>query len=207
MKKFSAIAFFTLALLSGAPRADTSIATPPDEIVHKTTDDMLAIIKANRSAYVQDHTKLYKMAEEKVLPHFDFARMSQWVLGLHWRQATPEQRGHFVAQFRDLLVRTYSTALLNYTSQQVVYYPLTIKPADKEVLVKTEIKQSGGAPSIPINYSFYKNKDDAWKVYDVTIDGVSLVANYRSVYAAKVREQGMDGLLASMADSAKAARK
>ena len=207
MKKFSAIAFFTLALLSGALQANTDTATPPDELVHKTTDEMLATIKANRSAYAQDHTKLYKMAEEKVLPHFDFARMSQWVLGLNWRQATPEQRGRFVAQFRDLLVRTYSTALLNYTSQQIVYHPLTIKPTDKEVLVKTAVKQSGGAPPIPINYSFYKNKDGDWKVYDVTIDGVSLVTNYRSVYASKVREQGMDGLLASMADSAKAARK
>ncbi len=207
MKKFSAIAFFTLALLSSPLQANTEAATLPDELVHKTTDDMLATIKANRSAYAQDHTKLYKMAEEKVLPHFDFARMSQWVLGLSWRQATPEQRGRFVAQFHDLLVRTYSTALLNYTSQQVVYYPLTIKPTDKEVLVKTEIKQSGGAPSIPINYSFYKNKDGDWKVYDVSIDGVSLVTNYRSVYAAKVREQGMDGLLASMESSAKAARK
>jgi phospholipid transport system substrate-binding protein len=147
------------------------------------------------------------MAEEKVLPHFDFVRMSQWVLGLNWRKATPEQRGRFVAQFRDLLVRTYSTALLNYTDQQIIYRPLTLQPADADVLVKTEVKQSGGAPNIPINYSFYKNKDGAWKVYDVTIDGVSLVTNYRSVYASKVKDQGMDGLLASMLESAKESRK
>ena len=93
------------------------------------------------------------------------------------------------------------------TKAGTVSRPLNMKPTDDDVLVRTEVKQNGGAPNIPINYSFYKNKDDAWKVYDVTIDGVSLVANYRSVYAAKVREQGMDGLLASMADSAKAARK
>lgn len=207
MKKLSTLVFFALALFSGVSWANTDAATPPDELVRKATNEILATIKANRDAYAQDHAKLYKMAEEKVLPHFDFARMSQWVLGLNWRQATPEQRGRFVAQFRDLLVRTYSTALLSYTNQQIIYAPLTVKPADTDVLVKTEVKQSGGAPNIPINYSFYKDKDGTWKVYDVTIDGVSLVTNYRSVYASKVREQGMDGLLKSMADTAKATRK
>ena len=207
MKKLSTLVFCALALFSGVSWANTDAATPPDELVRKATNEILATIKANRDAYAQDHAKLYKMAEEKVLPHFDFARMSQWVLGLNWRQATPEQRGRFVAQFRDLLVRTYSTALLSYTNQQIIYAPLTVKPTDTDVLVKTEVKQSGGAPNIPINYSFYKDKDGAWKVYDVTIDGVSLVTNYRSVYASKVREQGMDGLLKSMADTAKATRK
>lgn len=207
MKRYFAVLSVALLLLGGPARADNAAGTAPDELVHKATDEILATIKANRDAYAKDHTKLYKMAEEKVLPHFDFVRMSQWVLGLNWRKATPEQRGRFVAQFRDLLVRTYSTALLNYTDQQIIYRPLTLQPADEDVLVKTEVKQSGGEPNIPINYSFYKNKDGAWKVYDVTIDGVSLVTNYRSVYASKVKDQGMDGLLASMLESAKESRK
>ena len=207
MKRFFAVVAVALLLLGGAARADNAAVSAPDELVHKATDEILATIKANRDAYAKDHGKLYKMAEEKVLPHFDFVRMSQWVLGLNWRKATPEQRGRFVAQFRDLLVRTYSTALLNYTDQQIIYRPLTLQPADEDVLVKTEVKQSGGEPNIPINYSFYKNKEGAWKVYDVTIDGVSLVTNYRSVYASKVKDQGMDGLLASMLESAKESRK
>jgi phospholipid transport system substrate-binding protein len=207
MKRYFAVLSVALLLLGGTARADNAAGSAPDELVHKATDEILATIKADRDAYAKDHTKLYKMAEEKVLPHFDFVRMSQWVLGLNWRKATPEQRGRFVAQFRDLLVRTYSTALLNYTDQQIIYRPLTLQPADDDVLVKTEVKQSGGAPNIPINYSFYKNKDGAWKVYDVTIDGVSLVTNYRSVYASKVKDQGMDGLLASMLESAKESRK
>jgi phospholipid transport system substrate-binding protein len=207
MKRYFAVLSVALLLLGGTARADNAAGSAPDELVHKATDEILATIKADRDAYAKDHTKLYKMAEEKVLPHFDFVRMSQWVLGLNWRKATPEQRGRFVAQFRDLLVRTYSTALLNYTDQQIIYRPLTLQPADADVLVKTEVKQSGGAPNIPINYSFYKNKDGAWKVYDVTIDGVSLVTNYRSVYASKVKDQGMDGLLASMLESAKESRK
>ena len=194
-------------LLGAVAYADGAASSAPDQLVHRTADEMLAKIRADRPAYAKDHAKLYKMAEEKVLPHFDFVRMSQWVLGLNWRSATPEQRGRFVAQFRDLLVRTYSTALLNYTDQEIIYRPLTLKPTDDDVLVRTEVKQSGGAPNIPINYSFYKNKDGAWKVYDVTIDGVSLVTNYRSVYASKVKDQGMDGLLTSMLESAKESRK
>jgi phospholipid transport system substrate-binding protein len=205
MKRITVFACLVLMLSCGAARAASAV--PPDELVRKATDEILATIKANRDAYSKDHTKLYKMAEEKVLPHFDFVRMSQWVLGLNWRKATPEQRGLFVAQFRDLLVRTYSTALLNYTDQEIIYRPLSVKDTDEDVLVRTEVKQSGGAPNVPINYSFYRNKDGLWKVYDVTIEGVSIVTNYRSVYASKIRDQGMDALLASMTQSAGEARK
>lgn len=182
--------------------------TPPEEIVSKTTDEILTIVRADKQAYVKDHSKLYKLADEKVLPHFDFVRMSQWVLGKHWREATPEQRGKFVTEFRDLLVRTYSTALLNYTDQKIVVLPVNRKADDEEVVVKTEVKQSGGAPNVPIHYTFYKNKkDNAWKVYDVTIEGVSLVTNYRSVYATKIRQEGLDALLVSMAQSNKSGDK
>jgi phospholipid transport system substrate-binding protein len=204
MKKFATLACCVL-LLAGAVSRAAAVPAAPDEMVRTTTDEILASIKANRDSYAKDHNKLYQMAEEKVLPHFDFVRMSQWVLGVNWRSATPEQRGRFVAQFRDLLVRTYSTALLNYTDQELIYHDLKISPADDDVLVKTEVKQRGGAPNVPINYNFYKNKEGLWKVYDVSVDGISLVTNYRSVYAAKIKEQGMDALLASMADSAKEA--
>ena len=207
MNRFAVVACLAMMLSGAVAHAAGDTVLPPDELVRKATDEILATIKANRDAYSKDHTRLYKMAEEKVLPHFDFARMSQWVLGLNWRKATPEQRGLFVAQFRDLLVRTYSTALLNYTDQEIIYRPLKFKETDEDVLVKTEVKQSGGSPNVPINYSFYKNKDGLWKVYDVTIEGVSIVTNYRSVYASKIRDQGMDALLASMAQSAKEARK
>lgn len=174
--------------------------TPPEQIVRETTDEILRIVRADKKSFERDHRKLYKLADEKVLPHFDFVRMSQWVLGRHWRDATPEQRGRFVVEFRDLLVRTYSTALLNYTDQEIVVLPVARKPGDEEVTVKTEVRQKGGAPNVPIHYTFYK-KGDAWKVYDVSIEGVSLVTNYRSVYATKIREEGLEALLVSMAQS------
>ncbi len=197
------LAFAALTALAAAAAG----ANTPEELVHKTTDEILVTIKANRAAYAKDLTKLYKMADEKVLPHFDFTRMSQWVLGRHWRETTPEQRGRFTTEFRDVLVRTYATALLNYTDQQIVYLPVQQRPGEEEVLVRTEVKQSGGAPNIPIHYSFYKNKDGAWKVFDVTIEGVSLVTNYRSVYSSKIKREGMDALLASMAENNRQSRK
>lgn len=195
MRKILLLASVLVLSMLGVARAETA----PEELVHRTTDEILADIKLHRDAYAKDYSKLYKMADEKVLPYFDFRRMSQWVLGQNWRTATPEQRDRFVGEFRALLVRTYATALLNYTDQKIVYFPVQSRPGDDDVTVKTAVKQTGGAPDIPIHYSFYKNKAGEWKVYDVTIDGVSLVTNYRSVYATKVREKGMDGLIAEIA--------
>ena len=195
-----------LLALSLAVAAPSWAGPPPDQLVRKTTDEILALTKANREVYAKDVSKLYAMADEKVLPHFDFARMAQWVLGKHWRAATPDQRGQFTVEFRDLLVRTYATALLSYTDQQIVYLPLTVKPGEQDVTVKTEVKQTSGGPNIPIHYTFYKKGDD-WKVYDMSIENVSLVTNYRSVYASKIGKEGLDALIASLAQSNKQARK
>jgi phospholipid transport system substrate-binding protein len=194
----------SVLLLSVLGVAHAEVA--PEELVRKTADEILAEIKAHRDVYAKDYAKLYKMADEKVLLHFDFRRMSQWVLGRFWKQATPEQRDRFTSEFRDLLVGTYSQALLNYNDQKIIYLPVQRKPQDTEATVKTEVKQTGGQPNIPIHYSFYKNKDGAWKVYDITIEGVSLVTNYRSIYATKIREKGMDALIAEIADNNKQKR-
>lgn len=194
MRQFLLLPFVLLLAVLGVARAEVA----PEELVRSTVDLILADIKQNREVYARDYGKLYRMADEKVLPHFDFRRMSQWVLGRNWRDATPEQRDRFVAAFRDLLVRTYSQALLNYKDEQIIYLPVQRQPHDTEVLVKTEVKQSGGQTNIPIHYSFYKNKDGAWKVYDVSVEGISLVTNYRSVYATKIREQGIDALISEI---------
>ncbi len=196
MKRIYAIV--TLILLLATAGVYGQNESTPDEIVRKTTQDIIGLIKANRAEYSKDITKLYAMVDQKVLPHFDFERMSQWVLGRYWRQANEEQRARFMKEFRELLVRTYATALLNYTDQEVVYAPFTGKPNDEEAVVKTEIKQTNGGPNIPIQYAFY-NKKPGWKVYDVVIDGVSLVSNYRATYASKLRQQGIDAVIASIA--------
>jgi phospholipid transport system substrate-binding protein len=197
MKRVHAIFVLMLMLVAGNVYAQNE--PMPDELVRKTTQEIIGLIKANRAAYSEDVNKLYAMVEQKVLPHFDFARMSQWILGRYWRQANEEQRTRFIKEFRELLVRTYATALLNYTDQEVVYAPFNGKPEDEEAVVKTEIKQSGGGPNIPIQYAFYHKKPGGWKVYDLTIDGVSLVANYRATYAGKLKQEGVDAVIASIA--------
>jgi len=201
MRKLLLLTSVLVLSVLGVVRAEVA----PEQLVRSTADVILAEIKKNRDLYSRDYARLYKMADEKVLPHFDFRRMSQWVLGRSWRDASPEQRDRFIAAFRDLLVRTYSTALLNYKDQEIIYLPVPVQAGSDEALVKTEVKQGGGQPNIPIHYSFYKNRDGQWKVYDVTIEGVSLVTNYRSVYATKIREKGIDALINDIDDSNKKA--
>lgn len=176
--------------------------TPPDELVGKVTARIVELIKKNREEYARDHQKLYEMVDREVLPYFDFRVMARSVLGRYWREASEQQRDRFIKEFRDLLVRTYATALLKYNDEEIRYLPVRAAPEDKTVLVRTEVVQSGGGESIPINYSFYRS-NDGWKVYDVSVGGVSLVTNYRSTYAEKIRREGLDKLIAELAEANK----
>lgn len=173
-------------------------AAPPDGLVRKVTDRIIELIQENRETYARDHQQLYAMVDREVLPYFDFRVMARSVLGRHWRDASEAQRERFIKEFRDLLVRTYATALLKYTDEEIRILPFRAGPEDKTVLVRTEVVPGGGGPSIPIHYSFFRT-NDGWKVYDVAVEGVSLVTNYRSVYAERIRAQGLDALIESMA--------
>ncbi len=186
-----------ILLLPGLSWAESEM---PDQLVRETTVKITALLKANRDEYTKDHQKLYAMVYENILPHFDFRAMSRQVLGRYWRQANEDQRTRFADEFRDLLVRTYATALLKYTDGEIAYLPFNWKPGDRTAIVRTEVKQGSGAPNVPIYYSFYR-KNSAWKVYDVTIEGISLVTNYRSAYADKIRKEGIDALIASISQS------
>lgn len=190
--------FLALFCASNAVWAMAEAPASAQEMVQKQTDLMLSTFKAQREQITKDQQLLYKLVDEIVLPHFDFEKMSSWVIGKHWRNATDEQKARFVQEFRTLLVRTYAVALYEYTDQQVVYLPSRSDPAATEAVVKTEVRQSGGAPPISINYDLYL-KDGAWKVYDVIIEGTSLVTNYRSNYASEIRQNGLDSLIAKLA--------
>lgn len=174
-------------------------ADSPEQLVRKVSDRIIELIKTNRDAYAKDHQKLYAMVDREVLPYFDFRVMSRSVLGRHWRNASEEQRERFIKEFRELLVRTYATALLKYNDQEIRYLPYRGQPDDKTVLVRTEVVQDGGQ-NVPINYSFYRG-DQGWKVYDVSVAGVSLVTNYRGAYADRIRTQGLDGLIKSLSEA------
>lgn len=175
-------------------------ATQPDAIVRQTITGVLEQLKKNKAQYEADHNKLFSMVDERILPYFDFRKMSQLVLGLNWRRATDEQREKFVSEFKQLLVRTYAIALLKYTNQTLEYLPYTGQPTDKVVTVKVNIKQSGGSPDIPVYTQFYNGKN-GWRVIDISIEGISLVTNYRNVYNDTIRTDGLDKLIQSIAKS------
>ena len=139
-----------------------------------------------------------QLVESKVLPHFNFARMTQLAVGRNWRQTTPEQQKALIEEFRTLLVRTYTTAFTLYKNQTVDYKPVRMAPTDTDVVVKSLIKQPTGQP-VAVDYSMEK-LGGAWKVYDVKIEGVSLVENYRNTFNNEIQKSGVDGLIKALAD-------
>lgn len=172
--------------------------TAPDELVRRSTTEVLAMLKADKDLAAGDPVKVEKLADEKILPYFNFQRMTRLAVGRGWRDATDAQKTSLINEFRKLLVRTYSSSLSQFKNQQIEVRPLKIGPSESEVVVKTTISQQG-APGIPIDYSMEKTKD-GWKVFDVLIDGVSLVTNYRSSFATEIKNGGVDGLVKSLSD-------
>jgi phospholipid transport system substrate-binding protein len=171
----------------------------PDELVRKNTADVLAAIKADKDLVAGDIAKVEKLASEKILPYFNFTRMTQLAVGRSWREATDAQKMALTNEFRRLLVRTYASSLTQFRNQTIDVRPLKVAAADTEVVVKTVVNQPSGGQPIPIDYSMEKLAD-GWKVYDVLIDGVSLVTNYRSSFATEIKNGGIDGLVKSLAD-------
>lgn len=197
----SFFAVLALVLAGTAHAADT----PPDVLARTTTQEVLTLLKQDKDLRNGDLTKVYQLVEAKILPNFDFNRMTQLAVGKNWPRASAQQKQALVTEFRNLLVRTYSTSLTAFSNQTVEFKPLALKPDDDDVTVRTEIRQPGGQP-IPIDYSMYKTSF-GWKVYDVSIDGVSLVTNYRASFASTIRQNGIDGLIRTLAEqSSRAAR-
>ena len=191
--------FLLLALTTGFHSAPVlATDTPPDVLARTTTNEVLAILKQDKYLQNGNLGKVYQLVEAKILPNFDFSRMTQLVIGKHWPSATARQKQALVTEFRNLLVRTYSSSLTAFTNQTVEFKPLAIKPDDTDVTVRSEIRQPGGQP-IPIDYRMYKTAF-GWKIYDVTIDGVSLVTNYRSSFSSTIRQKGIDGLIKTLTD-------
>ena len=170
----------------------------PDALVKRTTDEVLAIIKADKDLQSGNISKVVQLAEQKVLPHFDFERMTRLAVGRNWNQATPEQKQALTKEFRTMLVRTYSSSLSQYRNQTIEVKPAKVGAQDKEATVRTAVIQQGGPP-IPIDYAMEK-MDSGWKVYDVIIDGASLVTTYRGTFNDQVQKGGIDGLLKTLQD-------
>jgi len=191
------IAALLVLLSTTAPAAGAASDITPQELVRDTSSRMLTALRSEHDAIVKNSDHLYQLVSQIVLPYFDFERMSQWVLGRNWRTATPDQRARFVKQFRTLLVHTYSNALSRYADEKIVYLPSGDDGRSGRVTVRTEIEQGG--TTIPISYSMYLTRD-GWKVYDVSVSGISLVTNYRSTFGNIIRERGMDSLIQQLTD-------
>lgn len=169
----------------------------PDALVKKVTDDVLTIVRQDKEIQSGNTKKAIELVEAKVLPNFNFQRMTALAVGRDWNKATPEQKKHLSDEFKTLLVRTYSNALTSYKDQTVRYKPTKMQAGDADVVVRTEIVQSGSKP-IQLDYSLEKQAE-GWKVYDVIVAGVSLVTNYRDTFAQEVRSNGIDGLIQMLA--------
>jgi phospholipid transport system substrate-binding protein len=170
----------------------------PDVLVKSVTQEVIGIIRQDKDIQAGNQKKTVALVEDKVLPHFNFGRMTALAVGPNWRKATAEQQKQLVDQFRTLLVRTYSSALAAYRNQAIEFKPLRAQAADTDVMVRSDVKQPGGEP-VTIDYSMEKTPA-GWKVYDVAIGGVSLVTTYRETFINEIRASGIDGLIKALAD-------
>ncbi len=187
--------FFAAFAVLIAATAQASIA--PDVLARNTTNEVIQIVKQDADIKNGQASKVLSLVETKILPHFDFEHMVKLAVARNWNVATPEQQSRLIEEFRALLVRTYSASLSSVAQYKIDFKPLRTNNGDTDVIVNSEVSKPG-APPITIDYRMEK-KGDAWKVYDVLVDNVSLVTVYRNTFNSEVRKGGIDGLIATLA--------
>jgi phospholipid transport system substrate-binding protein len=169
----------------------------PDVLIKEVSAEVIATIRQDPAIRAGDRRKIAELVETKIVPHFDFRRATQTAVGAGWRRATPAQQERLVEEFRTLVLRTYSGALAGYRDQVIEFRPLRVRPEDSEVTVYSRVKQPG-AEAIVIEYDMARS-ESGWKVFDIRVAGISLVANYRSAFADELRNRGIDGLIELLA--------
>jgi phospholipid transport system substrate-binding protein len=185
-------------LLGAALPAFAQKDLDPESLVKKVTQEVMDAVKGDKQLAAGDKQKALKLAEEKVLPHIDFEEATRLAVGRAWAQATPEQKKKLVEEFRKMLVRTYSNAISGYEGQTMKVQPVRMKPGDTEVTVHNQYIRAGGKP-LPVDYSMRKT-DEGWKIYDIVVEGVSLVLTYRSEFDAVIKQSGIDGLIKRLSE-------
>ena len=191
MKTLLAFAFFLAAIPAAAEEQN------PEALVKQVTAEVLEAIKGDKQLAAGDKQKALRLAEEKVIPHIDFEEATRLAVGRAWSQASPEQKKQLVAEFRTMLVRIYSSAIEPYQGQTIKVAPVRMKPGDTEVTVHNTFVRSGGK-GIPFDYAMRKT-EQGWKIYDIVVEGVSLVLTYRSEFDSLVKQEGVDGLIKRLA--------
>lgn len=188
-----------LSVLTFATFSSAWSQTAPDVLVKRTIEDVLNIVRADKEIQAGNVARITEVMEQKIAPHFDFSRMTRLAVGRSWRQATPEQRDQLIAEFRTLLMRSYSAAFTMYRAITVEYRPLKLNPEDEEATVSTRIRLPGGAQPLSVDYDMLRNGNE-WKVFDVRIDGASLIINYRTLFSQEIQRGGIEGLLKNLTE-------
>lgn len=191
--KFSIVVLLSTLLLTPVTWA---VEIRPDTLVEETAQEVLAIIKRDKDIQSGNKAKILNLVKSKILPHFNFTRMTRLAMGKNWSKASPQQKKKLEVEFRTLLVRTYYKALAVYSDHTIKVSPVKNMAGKTDATVKTEIIQSHGQP-VSIDYSMEKI-NRAWKVYDITVAGISLVINYRGSFNSKIRSGGVEGLLKAL---------
>ena len=192
-----------VSLATGAFSLAASAQEAPDALVKRVSNELLELVRTDKDLAAGNQRKVVEVAEQKVLPHFDFERMTRLAVGRNWQQANDAQKQALIKEFRTLLVRTYSSSLSAYRNQTIEVKPLKMSAQDKDTTVRTQVIQPGGPP-IPIDYAMEKGADGSWKVYDVVVDGASLVTTYRGSFNDQIQKGGIDGLVKTLQDRNKA---
>lgn len=188
---------FLVALLFAPLSLGTSQEIPPDALIKSLTEDTIVAIKNDPGIQAGDRKKLAALVGVRLAPHFDFVLMTRLVMGVNWRRATPEEQGVLTEEFGALLIHLYSGFLKSYQDEVVIFKPFRMAPDDTDVLVRLEIKKAGTqALAVDINMT---KTPTGWKIYDITVGGVSLVITHRESFAVKIRESGIDGLIQELA--------
>lgn len=173
----------------------------PDQMLKETTDQVLSMVRQDKDLQTGDHRKTFSLIETYIVPHFDFVRMARLALGKNWSKATEDQQKAVVEAFKSLLVRTYSSAISRFRNQVISYKPWAGKPEDNATTVQCVVTDNGR--TVPIDYALSRS-DAGWMIYDIKVDGISLVTNYRSDFSDRINAVGVDGLIKELQDKAKA---
>jgi phospholipid transport system substrate-binding protein len=197
-----------MLLVMGSSRAEANVA--PHNMLESLTEEVFTVLKREQATIHEQPTHLFELVEEVLLPHVDMAVMSRYVLGKYWRSADEAQRARFSQEFKNLLVRFYVSALLDDPSQLdellanteglIRYIPVNLDAETRKTTVRAEVFLPNGGPKVPVSFSLFRNKAGAWMMYDVNVDGISLVTNYRSSFAVEIKRDGLDALITRLAE-------
>jgi phospholipid transport system substrate-binding protein len=183
-----------LAMAADAIPAPAPVtADDPSKLVQTAAEGMLKDLEANRDSYRKDTSKMNALIEKWLLPHFDTQYSARLVLGKYWRNATDDQKKRFVDAFYHSLVKNYGSALVDFTSDRMKFYPSQVDAKGETATVRTEIKRSNGT-RIPVNYSLRKTPE-GWKAWDVVIEGISYVKSFREDFGAEIDQKGLDAVI------------